>query len=360
MLLHRHGPARQGQGLLVGEHEAGALLRGDTLVSGLAVLVVDHAQGLVSQLAPDQRRLALFEQGLEDVVFVRVHRPLYHVLPETVGGVDEHHVLEAGLGVDGEHHPRRAAVGVDHLLHAHGQGHVEVVEAPLGPVGDGPVGEQGGEALVHRPQQVVLAAHVKVGLLLAGEARLGQVLGGGRGAHRHRHLALQAPAQLPVPGADIALNGGGDGSVEDPSPGPLPGVGQIGSVAHVQVGEQVGQRLAQAALVEQGPVGPGGHREPTGNPDPRLGQAAGDLSEGGVLSAHLGNHVHGEVVEPDHVGDIGHGFSFGRPRYARRRGGHSAILVGICRAAGTGPGTPAASSVTRNATPEKGTGETAP
>ena len=51
-------------------------------------------------------------------------------------------------------------------------------------VADRAVGEERGVAAAAGVEQVALAAHVEEGLLLAGEARLGQVLRGGAAAHR--------------------------------------------------------------------------------------------------------------------------------------------------------------------------------
>ena len=63
---------------------------------------------------------------------------------------------------------------------------VAVLEAVVHAVGDGPVVVERGVDLPDRLQDRVDAAHVEEGLLLAGERRVGQVLGGGARAHGER------------------------------------------------------------------------------------------------------------------------------------------------------------------------------
>ena len=54
-----------------------------------------------------------------------------------------------------------------------------MLEALLNPVEDGPGPVKGCPALAHGIEYVLCAAHIEVGLLLAGEAGVGQILGGG-------------------------------------------------------------------------------------------------------------------------------------------------------------------------------------
>ena len=54
-----------------------------------------------------------------------------------------------------------------------------MVELHFLAVGDGPVGEKGGEAGPARFQQHVVPADVEIGILLAGKGRVGQILGRG-------------------------------------------------------------------------------------------------------------------------------------------------------------------------------------
>jgi hypothetical protein len=59
-----------------------------------------------------------------------------------------------------------------------------VIEAVMDAVGDGPVVIQGGVDLTDRLQNVLDPLNVQKGLLLAGERRVRQILGGRRRANR--------------------------------------------------------------------------------------------------------------------------------------------------------------------------------
>jgi hypothetical protein len=145
---------------------------------------IDHLDLLGAAGLLDNRLEAGFvQQRLEHLVFVGVHGALNDVLAQAPGGIDQHHLVEAGFGVDGEHHAGAADVGADHQLHADRQRHLVVVEALDLAVGDRPVGEQRGVAAPAGRQQRRFAADIEIGFLLAGETRVGQILGGSAGAH---------------------------------------------------------------------------------------------------------------------------------------------------------------------------------
>ena len=145
---------------------------------------VNHANRLATQPPAQDRRKALLQGGLEDQVFVRIHRALHDRFTQAVGGGQEHRIAEAGFGVDAEHHAGGGQIGAHHALHPDREGHLQVVETMQNPIGDGPIGEQGGVATPAGRQQLRFAADVQKGFLLAGEAGLRQVFGGGTGAHR--------------------------------------------------------------------------------------------------------------------------------------------------------------------------------
>ena len=69
-----------------------------------------------------------------------------------------------------------------------------VREALVHAIGDGAIVEQRGEHFVHALEQRIAAAHVEERFLLAGERRVRQILGGGRGAHRDGDVAPAAHA----------------------------------------------------------------------------------------------------------------------------------------------------------------------
>jgi hypothetical protein len=183
MPLDQACPARQLQHVGLAEGEAVALLQRHIHVASGAVLAVHHPDRLAAEPLAHDRRKALLERRFEDQVFVGVHGPLHHVLPEPIGRREQHGVAEAGFGVDAEHHPGAGLIGAHHALHADGEGHLEVIEAVDLPVGDGPIGEQGGEAAPAGRQQRLLTFHIQIGLLLPGERGIGQVFSRSARAH---------------------------------------------------------------------------------------------------------------------------------------------------------------------------------
>ena len=143
----------------------------------------DHFFLLAAQRAAQNGRVAPFQHGFVYIELVGVDLALHDHLAQAVNGGDENHVAEAGLGVEGEHHAAFGLVAAHHFLHAGGKRHLTVIETVMHPVGDGAVVEQRGIHGANGSQQVVLAANVEKGFLLAGEGGLGQILGGGRGAY---------------------------------------------------------------------------------------------------------------------------------------------------------------------------------
>ena len=180
--LARDGLAwgRRGQGF-------GPWTRPSWVCAGNGAAGVDHPDRLTAQPAAQDRRKALLQGRLEDQVFVRVDRALHYRFAQAVGGGQQHRIAEAGFGVDAEHHPGGAQIGAHHALHPDREGHLQVVEAVQDPIGDGPIGEQGGVATPAGGQQVRLTGDVQKSFLLAGKAGLRQVFSGGTGAHRHRN-----------------------------------------------------------------------------------------------------------------------------------------------------------------------------
>jgi hypothetical protein len=172
----------------VGEAEAAAQVRRDgDEVHGLADFFgvgVLHLHGLVAEAALEDGRPAGCQGRLVDVELVRVDGALDHGLAEAVGRGDEDGVVEACLGVHGEHDAGSADVGADHALHARRERHLGVGEAVVDAVGDGAVVVERGENVLDGEQDVVDAADVQEGFLLARERGVGEVLGGGAGAHR--------------------------------------------------------------------------------------------------------------------------------------------------------------------------------
>jgi hypothetical protein len=175
--------------------------------------------------------------GLVDVELVRVHGTLHHSLTEPVGGGDEHRAVEPGLRVHGEHHAGRADVAAHHALDPGGQGDVGVDEAVVHPVGDRPVVVQRGEDGLHRLEQVVDAADVQEGLLLAGEGGVGEVLGRRTGPHRPGHLVRTGVGgdEFLVGVPDVAFELLRERLLQDPAADLLTPSGEFGDVVGVEV-----------------------------------------------------------------------------------------------------------------------------
>ena len=144
---------------------------------------------------------------------VGVHRAADHGFAQAPGGGD-HQLVAAAVGrVGGEHHA--GGLRLDHLLDDHGQGHRGRVDLLAGPIGQRALGPQRGPAVPDRSQQVLRPADVQVGLLLAGETRVRQVLRGGRGAYGDG-LVLRAARQRGVRRDDLIAQviGHGPGAEE--------------------------------------------------------------------------------------------------------------------------------------------------
>ena len=297
--LDRAGPARQLQRLGVADGKAALLVLGHRHCAGGGV-GVDHPDRLAAQTPLQDRREALLQGGLENEVFIWVHGALHHGFAQAVGGGEQHRIAKTGLGVDAEHHPRGGQVGPHHPLHANREGHLEVVEAIDLAVGDGPVGEQGGEAAPAGRQQRGFPLHVEVGLLLAGKGGIGQILRRGAGAHRHRQLAPSP--QLAVGSCDRLLQIVGQGGMQQQGTGGGAGGLQGGDVVAVQAVEQVVQPLRQPVAGDEVAVGVGAGGEAIGHPHPLAAQLADHLAQGGVLAPHLGDRLKAHLGEGHHQG----------------------------------------------------------
>ena len=245
--------------------------------------------------------MALVQGGLENQIFVWVHRPLHHRLPQAVGGGEQHRIAEAALGVDREHHPRCGQVGAHHPLHANGQGHIAVIEAMDLPVGDRPIGEQGAVAAAAGGDQVGVAAHIEKGFLLAGEAGIGQILRRGAGAHGHRRRRLaRLGGQLVVGSQDRRFQIRRQWIGQQQRAGSRPRRPQGPQVGAVQAVQQLLQALAQLAAGDQLAIGECGGGKSPGNPHPLGRQLPDHLPQGGVLAAHLGDRLDTHRLQGHH------------------------------------------------------------
>jgi len=261
----------------------------------------DHLHGLVAQPPAQHGAVPGRERRLVHHQLVRIDGALHDVLAQTVRRVDEDDVPEPRFGVQGEHHARGGDVGTHHLHHTDRQADLEVVEALVDPVVDGAIGEQTGKAATTGVQQALLAADVQEGLLLAGEAGVRKVLGGGRAAHRQAQPFTVLFDQLAVAGADGLLEIPRQSCAVNHLARDLCASLQIGHV----LGIQPVQRLMQAGpgirLIQHVPVGGRRDGESVGHAHALTGQLPVHLTERGVLATHGGHVVDAHLFEHSDV-----------------------------------------------------------
>ena len=147
-----------------------------------------------------------------------------------------------------------------------------MVEALVDSVVNGAIGEEAGEATAARVEQALLALDVEVRILLAGEARRGQVLRSCGAAHGETDLL----AVLLLKGAVGAQNLGGQvvgepRAVDDLS-GALGFSCQRGHIGGVEVVEFSVQTVPGTGLVQHVAIGRGGDGEPVRDADALPGQ----------------------------------------------------------------------------------------
>jgi hypothetical protein len=171
-----------------------------------------------------------------------------------------------------------------------------VLEAAVHAVGDGAVVVEGGEAALDGVDQVVGALDVQVGLLLAGEGGVRQVLGGGGGTHRELQVFTGFRAHQAMVVADARFQSGRQRRFHHPAANLAAGLGQGDGVVDVQ-------RLSLAAMRSASPlwtkftegIGRGG--ESAGDADPLVGQVVDHLPQGGILATDLVHIVHGQCFK---------------------------------------------------------------
>ena len=285
-----------------------------------------HADGLAAEAPVEDRPESLGQGGLEHQPFIRVHRPLHHGLPQAIGAGEQHRIPEARLGVDAEHHPGAGPVGQHHALYPDREGHLKVIEAVDLAVGEGAIGEQGGVAAAAGLQQGRLPFDVQEGVLLAGEAGLGQILGRSAGAHRHGRRA-----ELAVGLQDLRLQRGRKRRRQQPAAGGGSRQLQGLQVAGIELGQEGGQALLKPVVAQQQPVGRRRGGEAPGHPHPGRPEFADHLAQGGVLAPHTGQGSQIHRLKRQHqcrcVPGSGLRSGWGRSGIARPRRGLASLSI---------------------------------
>ena len=294
-------PAGQLQDLRVGQHESMTFFRGGLGVAGCVpgATGVDHLLFFGAQLlVQDGPQVFLVEQRLEDQIVVWRDRPLHDVFAQTPGGVDDDDVRKAGLGVDGKHHAGAGTVRAHHLLHANGQGDLQVVEVLGLPVNDGPVRKEGGIAATAGIEELLSAGNIEKGLLLAGKAGVGQIFGGGAAANGHIDLILSKSAtQLSVSVPD------GIGDLLGPAAPADEGADGFPSLVQTALALAVGLEVLpdfflQVVSRQKLSVGGGGGGKAVRDSDPLRLEGGDHLPQRSVLSSDEGNIPVAQIFKP--------------------------------------------------------------
>ncbi len=194
------------------------------------------------------------------------------------------------------------------------------------PVGDGPVVVERGKDVLDGEQDVIHAPDVQEGLLLPGEGSIRQVFGRGAGAHCPGHVTAVVIRQTVVGGPDLLLESGWKGGAADQVPDLLPGQGQGGHIAAVQVLKDPFDPGVEAGPAQKTPVGVCSGGETVRDLDPGRGEVSDHFAERGVLAADLIEIGQAEVRKPKNVSHrwcsfVGHALTSAEKRCDARLGG---------------------------------------
>ncbi len=296
------GPPRQSQNFAVVEHERAALDLGRRHVARRAVALacIDHFPLLAAdRLFNDRGERGVGEERLEDLILVGIDGALHDVFAEPPGGVDDHDLVEARLGVDREHDAGAGEIRAHHVLDADRQRDFLVIEALGLPIGDGAVGEQRSVAALAGVEQRGRAANIQERFLLAGKARVGQILGGGARSHRDIGVGLAgAAAQLAIRRRDRL------GEIRRPCrlhEGPADRRSRFGQWHRAvrNAGELAAHDLAQGVRVDEAPIRIGRGGKAGRHPHALRREMAHHLAERGVLAADERHVGASELFEPN-------------------------------------------------------------
>jgi hypothetical protein len=190
--------------------------------------------------------------------------------------------------IGGEQRP--GSLGFHHSLHDDRQADRCQVYPFVSPVCHRPRRPQASPAVLDRLEQRLRSAHVEVRILLAGEARSWQVLGGGRRSDGDRLSVLVR--QPVVGGANLGFYFVWDLRPVEQSVDTL--LSRLESGRAVGLGGEADDLALQAASFDESIIRPGGEDESGWYWQSRVAQFA----QVGALAAHEGNIVSAYVIEP--------------------------------------------------------------
>ena len=165
-----------------------------------------------------------------------------------------------------------------------------MVETVVYAIGDGPVVVQGSVNVEDFLLDLVDAANVKKGFLLAGERGLGKIFGRGRGPNGDADIA--ALAQILPCGVDIRLQIRGQNCTAYCIADRRPAFTECRDVVDVQDSKPLTDALFEIVVGNEFAKGVGSCRKAGRNGDAGAGQAPDHLAERGILTADAGDIVH--------------------------------------------------------------------
>ena len=245
--------------------------------------------------------MALPEGRLVHVEFVGIDRALHDVLAQPVDAGDEYDIAEAGLGIQCEDHAARGPVGSHHLHDSDRERDLEMVEAIVDSIGNGAIGEDGGEAAPAGFEQIPRTADVEEAFVLACKARGREILGRGRAAHGNRDVGPIFAFELSIGRGDFLLEGDRCRWHRRRCPGLRRHAWQAhrcGSCRPHREAHATGPMLRRRQRIA---VGLGREGEAVRHSDAPTRQSRIELTKGSVLSTHCRNIVQPNVAEPAHV-----------------------------------------------------------
>ena len=179
-----------------------------------------------------------------------------------------------------------------------------MIEAVILAVHDRAVGEQRREASPDRVEQILLTANVEKAFLLAREARVGQILGGGAASHRDIQIFLDArilKACDTLYGSPRAIAGGNFARVDHLAYRLRSCRESDGFRFLISASLRRNRRPRRSIGVDETPSRHRRHREALGDRNALLAHLPGHLTERGIFASQLRNLGGTLVGEPDDI-----------------------------------------------------------
>ena len=172
-----------------------------------------------------------------------------------------------------------------------------MVEALVDSVVDGAIGEKTCETTAARVEQTLVTLDVEVRILLAGEARRREILGGRGAPDGEADVLAVLLLKLAVCSQNLAGQVVGESSAVDDLPRTFGFPRQRGDVGGVDVVELGVQPVPGTCLVQHVAIGRSGDGEPVRNADVLAGQLLEHLAQRSVLAADERHVLDADLLE---------------------------------------------------------------